>query len=1225
MKKTIDIKKLFIVALMAICVVTLGIVCIHDVEVVNIANATSSEEATTEELCKLYTDDDMVYGTGYTIRMYPTDLLANNIDNNVDIRPQVYGDDPIVNIIPRQYFVERGEHFYIGNEYGFFVSTREIEANHTNNLIVALVFDISSGTDLDQTKNTVVLEVNHIFQYYYAYLTQTDDYYIIPGFGGAPVYCDGVSAQGNVIPVVHGDNQVMESDEYFLKDIRFGLTLYNEQELNTINNGYNAHSDDGSFIIGQDYSCNGVELINVEGEKDKKIFSDLTELGLRGLDIVLGIISKTDVFPINHIAGALNKFQHAVADFDMICNLINDINSPTVVTTVKETTFHAKCMYTTRRDQLAHYTDERECKPTLVKSSMMYVNGEDSNIWYGNGNFATGYFTVADSASTPWYTRCIQEFALNIVDKDGNVHVAQALGSRTVMLHDPIYKPGYVGSNEFAFLPQGKQYVSFRPQFTGDYEITFDKPYEFNVAVVDTQTNQRTVVTPVDGKYKHRFVGGRTYKVEIYSPYGDVINTTFEPADNTMSQSFDANGKNVFKYENTKDQVVVLTSSNSNVKLIGVYQQNENGSLTSVPEIASLKACTKADMYMQAGKTYYVVLENTSSEKTSASVQIEAKTDAEFVNNMAIHFDNSANYKYFSFTPSQNGDYYITFENNESSQALDYTLNYYCFDQNRREIVFTGLDIGYLILNGLESGNTYYIAISSTNETTVISNIKREEAKFTWKMKVNGIFEEIESTVYLKRGNTYEFGLWVDDVKARNYKCYIKEQVKGYFKTDSTKSSVVTILNNATDMMDITITAVIDAPEIGLYPNQLLIYAVYDESKVNVDINYVNTTEVVLNDQNGAKEIKAWTGTIYLDSETIKVDNETNIYKEILIERKVWHWFRFTLNSITISSLYNDKTIDGLSISRTVYTMYSNTSIENGKTVYHISNGLQFYNIRKDLRYKRVLENDISLKNFQNWTAISSLTCDIDGKGHAITNLKIVISAPYVYSRYGLVEANRATISNLTLADFNMSFGWEEKSNWMYVGSFAGVNYGTIQNCQAYGSIYGYREYMSVGGITGQNNGNIIGTTYGRPVGTGVASVAYSWGELGGIAGQNYGLIQHTRVLNTKIQHRVYGSARSIGGIAGYAENCEIANCAVEDSVIENINDQEIKSFCPKMGIIFGHMVNGTITSVGARNVSTSTGKLGKDNKKYCFNGGWGFLGLMENCVVDGNVGQYAP
>lgn len=1208
-----------IISLLCIAVLCVSVICaVLLTGTKQIALASDSGQSL-EQLCESYTNSDTVDGTTFSIRDYPSSLY-NTMATLSYQSIKIQGDDPITKIVPKQYFIERGDHIYIGKEYGFFVNT-VAQVGSSNNIVTVLVFDISTNTNLEETINRLIVRVEPIFQYYYGYVVASESRVFLPDGEIYKTYQDA-SADGSIVALPNIDDRFQQCERFYLKDISFGATLYNEQEFNVGNEDYQAEYDDGSFITMYDYYYEGVKY-DSQGIDIDEAFS----LAYSGLSILLSAVSLFPIPPYNFIAGCLS-LAIAMEEYGSLINDVVDKNNEDIMgVELSNGRVTATCLYTTRRDQLAHYVDAQTRKPALTKSATIIIHGDDNtgNVWYQTGNSAEGYFTLSDSEdTTPWYTRYIQEIALSVVDKDGNEHVSQAVGATTHMLHNPIYKQGDVGSNELAFLPQGKQYVSFSPQFTSDYEITFDKPYEFNVAVVDTQTNQRTIITPVDGKFKYRFVGKNTYKLEVYSPYGDIIDMSIEPVDNTVSQSFDAKGQNVFKYENSKDQVVVLNSSNSNVKLIGVYQQNENGSLTSVPEIAGLKDCTKADMYMQAGKTYYVALENTLAEKTTASVQIEAKADAEFVNNMAIHFDNSANYKYYSFTPSQNGDYYITFENSETSQATDYTLNYYCFDQNRREIGFTGLDIGYLILNALESGNTYYIAISSTKETTVISNIKREEAKFAWKMKVNGVFEEIESTVYLKRGNTYEFGLWVDGVKARNYKCYIREQIKDYIKSDSTKPSLITILNNATDMMDITITAVIDEPEIGLYPNRLLIYAVYDESKVNVDINYVNTTEVVINDQNGAKEIKAWTGTIYLDTETIQVTNETNIYKEILIERKAWHWFRFSLNSITISSLYNDKTIDGLSISRTVYTMYSKTSVENGKTVYHIANGLQFYNIRQDLRYKRVLDNDISLKDFPTWKAISSLTCDIDGKGHSITDLKMILSAPYIYSRYGLVEANRATISNLTLADFNMSYGWEEKDSWMYVGAFAGINYGTIQNCQAYGSIYGYREYMSVGGITGQNNGNIIGTTYGRPVGN-LASVVYSWGELGGIAGQNYGKIQHTRVQNTKIQHRVYGSSRSIGGIAGYAENCEISNCAVEDSTIENINDQEIKSFNPKMGIIVGHMTNGKITSVGARNVYTSTGKLGKDNKRFCFNGGWGFIGLMENCVVDGNPGQYTP
>ncbi len=1224
MKESINFNKNFIVSLILLCAVILCVLCINDIDMTNIASATNSEAPNIEELCEDYTDSDIIQGTGQTIRDYPTELALSTISSEYDT--EVYSDDPIVKIIPRQYFVERGEHFYIGKEYGFFVSTKEMNANCASNLIIAFVFDISSMRDMEQTQNRVIVKVQPLFQYYYAYLTQTDNYYIVPQTS-AYVYWGGISQDGNVIPLVLSESEALPSTEFYLKDVSFSMTLYNEQELNTYNAEYQPEHDDGSFITQYDYFYEG---INRTSEGFDVTPHDVVSYVTTGVDIICSVVGTFVPVPgVDLAMEVLGALSSIVDDLNLITDIVEKSNQTGPVDVeLSNGKITATCLYTTRRDQLAHYVDAETQRPALTKSATILIKGDDNtgNVWYKVGNSAEGYFTLSDSAdTTPWYTRYIQEIALSVVDKDGNEHISQAVGSQTYMLYEPIYKPGRVGANEVSFLPQGKQYVSFNPQFTSDYEITFDKSYEFGVAVVDRQTNQRTIISPVEGKYKYRFVGGKTYNVEIYSPYGDVVNMSIEPSDTTVSQSFDANGQNVFKYVSAENQIVTLSSSNRDVKPVGVYQQNSNG-LTYLPEIAGLKDCTSVEMYMQAGKTYYVVLENTLYERAEASLHVEEKANAELMTDMAISFDDSANYKYFSFNPSQNGDYYIAFENSELSQDTDYNMHFYCFDQDRREISYTGYGVGYLVLLGLEEGKTYYIAISSSNATTVTSNIKREKAKFAWKMKVNDAFEEIENIVYVKRGNTYEFGLWVDGVKARNYDYKIAVEEQEYFKPDSNKPGVVTILNNTPDAMHIYITALIDEQILAEYTYELLIYAVYDESKVTVDINYENTTEVVLHDQNGTSEIKKWTGTIYLDSETIAVNNENNIYKEILVKRKVWHWFRFTLNSITISSLYGDKEINGLSVSCTVYTMYSKTSLENGKTVYHIANALQFYNIRKDQRYKRVMDNNISLKDFSNWDPISSQTCDLDGNGHAITDLSIILDAPYINKRYGLVDTNRAVISNLTLENYVMSYGWEEKDSWMYVGAFAGVNFGTIQNCSAYGSIYGYREFMSVGGIVGQNQsgGEILNTVYGRPVGN-PTSVVYSWGELGGIAGQNYGKIQHTRVLNTKIQHRVYGSARSIGGIAGYAENCQILNCAVEDSVIENINDQTIKSFYPKMGVIVGHMVNGTITSVGARNVRTSTGKLYKDNTKYCFNGGWPFYGRMEDCIVDGNHGQYGP
>ena len=51
-------------------------------------------------------------------------------------------DNPIVQIVPRELFTHRGEYFYVGAEYGFYVDTR---ANtEAGNISTVFVFDIES-------------------------------------------------------------------------------------------------------------------------------------------------------------------------------------------------------------------------------------------------------------------------------------------------------------------------------------------------------------------------------------------------------------------------------------------------------------------------------------------------------------------------------------------------------------------------------------------------------------------------------------------------------------------------------------------------------------------------------------------------------------------------------------------------------------------------------------------------------------------------------------------------------------------------------------------------------------------------------------------------------------------------------------------------------------------------------------------------------------------------
>ena len=70
---------------------------------------------------------------------YKTDVYPQFTDNYTQ-------DNPIVQIVPRELFTHRGEYFYVGAEYGFYVDTR---ANtEAGNISTVFVFDIES----DMTK-----------------------------------------------------------------------------------------------------------------------------------------------------------------------------------------------------------------------------------------------------------------------------------------------------------------------------------------------------------------------------------------------------------------------------------------------------------------------------------------------------------------------------------------------------------------------------------------------------------------------------------------------------------------------------------------------------------------------------------------------------------------------------------------------------------------------------------------------------------------------------------------------------------------------------------------------------------------------------------------------------------------------------------------------------------------------------------------------------------------
>ena len=77
-------------------------------------------------------DTDVIMGSSWTIRDYPERLHATQASVKATVNSAsgfmldgLSEDDPIVNIVPKEYFFTAGNVLQMGDEYGYFIDTEE--------------------------------------------------------------------------------------------------------------------------------------------------------------------------------------------------------------------------------------------------------------------------------------------------------------------------------------------------------------------------------------------------------------------------------------------------------------------------------------------------------------------------------------------------------------------------------------------------------------------------------------------------------------------------------------------------------------------------------------------------------------------------------------------------------------------------------------------------------------------------------------------------------------------------------------------------------------------------------------------------------------------------------------------------------------------------------------------------------------------------------------------
>jgi len=238
-----------------------------------------------------------------------------------------------------------------------------------------------------------------------------------------------------------------------------------------------------------------------------------------------------------------------------------------------------------------------------------------------------------------------------------------------------------------------------------------------------------------------------------------------------------------------------------------------------------------------------------------------------------------------------------------------------------------------------------------------------------------------------------------------------------------------------------------------------------------------------------------------------------------------------------------------------------------------------------------ILTNDISLAAYnRDWMAIGSLQLSeedgepynivefdgvFDGDGHTVSGLRITES--WVGAQ-GLFGVSGGTIQNLFMSNVVVELTEENLAGFDAVGSVAGVNFGTVQDCAAMlGQLIlttDSSEDSSLGGVIGHNGGEVLSC---KNVALS-ATAEGNYASVGGVVGCN----DTDGVVEYCINYGIVTSDEDAGGVVGENWRGEILSClnmgeAVGNSAggIAGENDQEgLVSVCRNNGRVTGRTVS---------------------------------------------------
>lgn len=1156
---TNNVFKVFVSVFVVISLIVSLYALIVGNQLVVYAENSADDTFSIENEVKCFTDSDYLYdaenqviNTAYTIQQYKTNLAGKKIGK----------DDYIVQIIPKSYFYTVGNVTKIGKEYGFFIKT---EICLTGYFSRVLVFDIDIG--MNQYENELTYSVKPLFVFQY-----------------------DSSASGVTLEKI-GDEPLV-TEKFYLKNVCFGLSVFNENSYNTQDvYGYNKSFDNGPVILQSRYNSKGYSL--------EKWAEEARESELIIIKRLLGFFDDT----------GLIEFASYVLD------VYNDANSIAKFIACEHTssTYNNELNIVTYKDRNSYGVNEPYYRTSMIFTSDDVVYGVDKD------HYAQSILLLETLGES---YRVYENIKLDIVSVGvtGNVETISSGERCEYSVHSNNYREEMESNtNELVYtLPYGKKMFRFTPEYSGEYNIKHGSSENYDYYIYQSSSGSVAPLSSLEGIYLKK---GETYCIDVVNKTDKVIADTMSISlteiykDKPQVVKLKSGQSTAFVYKATQTEILDVCSGSPRVNI--KYIANRFKPLQSYGEVGRQTVGVR----FTEGDLYIIELANKGlNEETVelyfANVEGLPKT---------VYGDSVT--KYYSYTAQKSGKCTITLKYDNPSVAIS------IFDENLRAVSHSnaaGMDFQNVQFS-VTAGKKVYIGICDDNNTGEAINVSCSVGASAYKWRVDGVVLDStdgsgksEYNYEVERGRTVKIEFIVNDsvvltmlevttgdyhykLEKGNLTVYDDCWLSEFFEVKAYLTEVVNgVMQSSGYYYDSTLLI---HPIIAQGYN---FYVYNDQSNIGLKWNNINIIKI------------ACTISIPTKNDfTIESEGYVGLLKDV--KRLAYTQpgnIAIKVDRIYISGAKNNGVKEEFWLSNgkcgfNVPKLYVNALFAGGSGTssnpYKISCLRHLGNLKYSNNKYYELTTSLTLPN--GWSCFENFTGTFDGGNKTLSNFAVDIeTSSNVRANYALFEVNSGTIKNLKLTQINITASPYHNEPAINVAGLVGTNKGTVENCSASGLLNCNRYLSAIAGVVAENRGGTIKKCSARYL------EIFGNGDMGGVCGVSYGgLISNcfTREFTGKLY--INKENRSLGGIVGYMTDGGTIECCYNVFSAASYEGSAYIgpiSLDPKIGMIVGHLNKSTMRNVSVNGMTLNSGNLLSGQRKHVGGAGNGTAGLATESTI---------